>query len=193
MTVSSVATGYDGISLLAGNAAYDPAATFLIQRVAGTGSSGTITFSSIPQTYKHLQIRINARSTETGTPSISAFSRANGDTGSNYTRHAIEGDGGSVGLTGLANQTSLMLLRVSAADATANVMGTGIIDILDYSSTSKFKTFRSIAGTDNNGGGIIKLHSGLWRSTSAIDTLTIFLSSNNFTSTSTFALYGMVG
>jgi hypothetical protein len=164
-----------------------------IASASGTGSSGTITFSSIPATYTHLQIRVNARSTETGTPSISAFSRANGDTGSNYTRHAIEGDGTSVGLTGLANQTSLMLLRVSADGATGNVMGTGIIDILDYSSTSKFKTFRSIAGTDNNGDGIIKLHSGLWRDTSAINTLTIFLSSNNWTTSSTFALYGIKG
>jgi len=164
-----------------------------IASATGTGSSGTITFSSIPATYAHLQIRINARSTETGVLSISAFSRANGDTASNYTRHAIEGDGGSVGVTGLANQTSLMLLRVSGDDATANVMGTGVIDILDYSSTSKFKTFRSIAGTDNNGSGIIKLHSGLWRDTSAINTLTIFLSSNNWTTSSTFALYGIKG
>ena len=55
---SGIKTGvlkYD--SMLAGNAAYDPAATWLIQRVNGTGSSTAITFSSIPQTYQHLQIR----------------------------------------------------------------------------------------------------------------------------------------
>ncbi len=109
MTVSSIATGYDGISLLAGNAAYDPAGTFLIQRVAGTGSAGTISFTSIPQTYKHLQIRSIARDTYNDGSSIllDLQMQFNGDTGSNYTKHILTGTGSSATASGSASRTSM--------------------------------------------------------------------------------------
>jgi hypothetical protein len=193
MTVSSVATGYDGISLLAGNAAYDPAGFFLIQRVAGTGSSGTITFSSIPSNYKHLQIRLLARSTQTGVSNISALIQCNGDTGSNYARHTLSGDGASATASGTSSTSLMTLFRITAASAAANIMGVGIVDIQDYESTTKYKTLRSISGQDENGVGSIRLQSGLWQSTSAISSLSIYLSSDSFTTTTSVALYGMVG
>jgi len=197
MTVSSVATGYDGISLLAGNAAYDPAGTFLIQRVAGTGSAGTITFSSIPQNYKHLQIRCISRNSATGTGSGDVLLRLNSDTGSNYAYHHLRGNGSVAGAGGSATQTSIRFDNFSTNNGeTANIMTAAIIDIHDYASTTKNKTVRAFQGNDNNGNStaIIRLNSGLWMSTSAINTITLTLNlANNFTTASTFALYGMVG
>jgi hypothetical protein len=191
---SSVLQGFPkSRSLLAGNAAYDPAATFLIQRVAGTGSSGTITFSSIPSTYKHLQIRLLARSTQTGVSNISALIQCNSDTGSNYARHTLQGDGASALASGTSSTSLMTLFRITAASAAANIMGVGIVDIHDYQSTTKYKTLRSFAGQDENGVGSIRLQSGLWQSTSAISSLSIYLSSDSFTTTTSVALYGMLG
>ena len=57
MSISSVKTGAIGVSLLAGNAYYVPPAFQPIATVAvGSGGTSTITFSSIPNTYAHLQI-----------------------------------------------------------------------------------------------------------------------------------------
>ncbi len=201
MTVSSVATGYDGISLLAGNAAYDPAGTFLIQRVAGTGSSGTITFTSIPQTYKHLQIRGICRDTNTaaGAVIMPTYMRFNSDSGNNYADHTLYGFGSGTG-TGLkdTSATYVTLYNTSAnGGITANVMGASIVDILDYTSTSKNKTVSWFSGMDFNTASNearVNLGSGLWmNSSNGITSITLTAAANNFTSTTSFALYGMVG
>lgn len=188
ITKSSVLQGFPkSRSLLAGNTAYDPAATFLIQRVAGTGSSGTITFSSIPQTYKHLQIRFNVLNSST-----SGFLRyqLNGDTGSNYAIHRLDADGSAVAAAGT---TSVAYGQLSLGTPDANNPYVGILDIHDYASTTKYKTSRAFWGRDTNGAGNLALHSSLWLNTNAVNSITIFWSSNSFTTSSTIALYGMVG
>jgi hypothetical protein len=164
-----------------------------IASATGTGSSGTITFSSIPATYKHLQIRLLARSTQTGVSNISALIQCNGDTGSNYARHTLSGDGASATASGTSSTSLMTLFRITAASAAANIMGVGIVDIQDYESTTKYKTLRSISGQDENGVGSIRLQSGLWQSTSAINSLSIYLASDSFTTSTVVALYGIKG
>lgn len=164
-----------------------------IASATGTGASGVITFSSIPQTYAHLQIRINGRSDVTST-SESVLARANGDTGSNYVRHNLQGDGttATAGAAAPAG-TNMIVFRITGATTTANAMGTGILDIHDYTSTTKYKTFRSMAGWDGNGTGLIVLNSGLWLSTSAITSISILTTASNFTTATTVSLYGIKG
>jgi hypothetical protein len=194
MTVSSVATGYDGISLLAGNTAYDPSATFLIQRVAGTGASATITFSSIPSTYKHLQIRVLGRTSYAGT-SDDFNIRLNGSAGTNYAEHGLSGNGGATGAFGNASQPwggSTYYAWLPGSTAAANLMGVSIIDIIDYQSTTKYKTIRGLAGTDANGSGQINLISSLWMSTSAVNSVS-FHAAGSFTTATSIALYGIKG
>ena len=73
----------------------------------------------------------------------------------------------------------------------ANSYGVNIIDILDYTNTNKYKTTRMISGYDVNGAtGFIQQSSGLWMNTSAINRIDL-VSSGNFTTASTFALYGV--
>jgi hypothetical protein len=196
MTVSSVATGYDGISLLAGNAAYDPAGFFLIQRVAGTGSSENITFTSIPSNYKHLQIRGILRGTSSAGISNAAI-RLNSDTTEvNYASHHLGGDGGSVFVYGSASGPVYLPNCFPYSDQAANVMGVVLIDIHDYASTTKYKTIRNYCGIATNSGvsvGAVNLGSGLWENTNAVSSLTISGLGVNFTTSTTFALYGMVG
>ena len=164
-----------------------------IATTLGTGSSATISFSSIPATYKHLQIRFIARVTNADTAN-NQFLQFNSDTGANYSWHLIEGDGAAATSNGLANYNYTFAGRVSAATAAAGIMGVGIIDILDYANTNKYKTIKTLSGQDRNGGGVARFDSGNWRNTAAITSIQLINSSTtNYTTDSQFALYGIKG
>lgn len=169
-----------------------------IATVNGTGSSSTIVFSSIPSTYKHLQLRGISRSTTATTTLFDMEIRLNSDSGSNYSRHMLYGTAAAaVAATGAASQNTIEVSRQSVPgnSVTSGIMGVTIIDIHDYASTTKYKTVRSIGGSDTNSSGSVSLASGVWMSTSAINSITIYGtgSAANFTSTTTFALYGIKG
>jgi hypothetical protein len=117
--------------------------------------------------------------------------RLNSDTGANYSRHSLYADGGgSAAAYGLASVNQLVLGGLATGmDATYPYVC--VIDILDYASTSKYKTMRSFSGTDRNGSGEIGLHSGVWmNSASAVSSVSI-ISSGTYNTNSIFALYGI--
>lgn len=156
-----------------------------IASATGTGSSGTITFSSIPSTYQHLQIRMIVDATSGG-QSI----RFNSDTGNNYARHNLGGNGASVFASGTASTNQIFV-----GDDSGTQRAVIIIDIHDYASTTKNKTVRSIFGIDRNGSGSLYLYSGVWMSTSAITSISLGqgLFSGTFGTGTTAALYGIKG
>jgi hypothetical protein len=165
-----------------------------IASASGTGSSDTITFSSIPSTYKHLQIRAMGRSTGTDANPAINF---NGDSGSNYAYHYLFGTGASVIASGSASVTRIgdVLWATNSSNA-ANTMGLTLIDIHNYSSTTQNKTVRIFSGRDLNGsGGNAVLMSGLWMNTNAITSVSIKLTelTNFWTTSSVFSLYGIKG
>ena len=154
----------------------------------GSGGASSISFNSIPSTYKHLQIRGIAK----WGSAYTAYSRIqfNGDTGANYVQHRMEGYGsGAVTAAGYTGETSGIIGVNSDTQ-----WGLSITDVLDYSSTNKYKTVKTIGGYDNNGSGGLALSSTLWSSTSAVTSI-ILLPSNGvtFIENSTFALYGIKG
>ena len=179
---------------LVGNSAYIPSSFESIATATGTGSSGTITFSSIPSTYKHLQIRANLRCSAAAV-NTNMYMQLNSDTGSNYAYHRLTGDGAAVTAAGSATQTSIFVGGVPSATTTANVMATVIIDIHDYASTTKYKTSRAIFGRNSNNAYTenIILESGLWQSTSAVNSISFVLDNPSFTTATTIALYGIKG
>ena len=150
----------------------------------GSGGASSISFTSIPSTYKHLQIRGIA------TPSVAANLRGtfNNDTANNYAYHYLSGDGS----TAAAGNGSTALYAGYLASAT--YPSAFVIDVLDYANTSKNKTLRSLFGVDVNGaGGYVLLTSSLWTSTSAINQFTLYPQSGSFAQYSSFALYGIKG
>jgi hypothetical protein len=162
----------------------------------GSGGS-TITFSSIPSTYTHLQLRCFGRSTFAATAS-NVQMQLNSDTSSaNYAFHSLNGNGTAAGAEGYSSGTLgsiTPITRVAGANATSGIFGTSIVDILDYTNTNKYKTVRVLTGADLNGSGLVYLVSGLWLNTSAISTITLTLQdSSNFASGSVFELYGIRG
>jgi hypothetical protein len=123
------------------------------------------------------------------------FLRLNGDTGSNYTRHRLLGYNGVVYASGETAQTSI---RMCVDDVNYASMGTtnptvAITNIIDYASTTKNKTVRTLGGIDSNNAGNseIDLTSGLWLNTSAINSVSIIISAGNFTTNTVFSLYGI--
>lgn len=195
---SGIKTGvlkYD--SMLAGNAAYDPAATWLISRQTLSSNTTSITFSSIPSTYQHLQLRILSRSTRTAMANLNI--QINSNTGLVYTRHELSGDGATATASAstAGGVTTASIARSTGTDSAANIFGVSIIDIHDYASTTKNKTIRSFFGIDNNSAtpaGVVGLRSVLYIGTDAVTSLTLTsASSTNFVTGSTFALYGYKG
>ena len=157
----------------------------------GTGSA-TITFSSIPSTYKHLQIRAQAPVGNYITGKL----QFNSDTGSNYSRHTLLGNGGgSVQATSSGASQTYISLGADNGYGRSSYAYTMVIDILDYSNTNKYKTMRMLAGFDTSAtdGGEVCLESGLWMSTSAINTITFGTTSGSYSTAAKFALYGIKG
>jgi hypothetical protein len=173
-----------------------PATAFeSIASVTGDGSATTLTFSSIPATFKHLQIRgISRRASGTGIADISI--RLNSDTGSNYAYHLLQGNGSAVAASGSASQTSILWSHIlPGTNQAASSYGAGIADIHDYASATKNKTLRLISGFESNAastGDRIYLSSGLWMDTSAITSISL-ISADAFDTSSNFALYGIKG
>lgn len=162
-----------------------------IATATGTGSSATITFSSIPSGFKHLQIR-SLNSVDNNAAVLNNMQiRFNSDSGNNYAWHHLYGYNGTPNTYSLAT-TSSALTFTSINTYSYYYNSVHIIDILDFNNTSKNKTVRVFYGADYNGlyPGWVGHSSGLWMNTNAITSISL-VGNFNWTTQSTFALYGI--
>lgn len=170
-----------------------PAAFESIQTILVTSNTASITFTSIPSTYKHLQVRMVARSNQFSVPGLRI--RFNSDAASNYSFHSLAGNGSTTFSGANANATSISIVGVGAGDQGANQVGSNVIDILDYASTTKYKTMRAIGGnmfkgaTANN----IGLYGAHWRNSGTAINSIYMETDTLFVANSYFALYGIKG
>lgn len=157
-----------------------PSNFFLISQQTPSSAS-SITFSSIPSTYKSLQIRYSL------VLSGGAVFRTmlNGDNGSNYSNHWLWGTGSSISASGQVSGQNISNVGV----AVSTYPNVGIWDVIDYANTSKNKTVKWLAGGNNNNASAgLEMDSGAWLSTAAVNSITFF-SSGTFTGT--ISLYGV--
>ncbi len=191
MAIKSVKNKTRSGSLLVGNAFFQPTSFESIQTVTGTGAS--LSFTSIPSTYKHLQIRGITRD---GADSA-VVAQFNSDTStSNYAHHRLTGNGVAATAEGYPSGTfAFGFAMISATNGVAtDTYATVIADITDYASTTKTKTVRSFYGQDRNGAnGIVGLSSSLWLNTAAITSILLRPYSGTFAAGTTFSLYGIQG
>jgi hypothetical protein len=181
-----------GIIASSGGAAAVSGSYESIATVTASGGESSLSFTSIPSTYQHLQIRGIAR-TSTNNYYTAFFMQFNSDTASNYNWHYVAGYNSITEAYGQSDN-KMQLVGASGNPSTSNGFGATVIDILDYANTSKYKTTRGLTGYDNNASaqGYVELASGLWRSTSAVSS--ILLKPNvTFAAGTTFALYGIKG
>jgi hypothetical protein len=168
-------------SLVAGD--YESIATVTV----GSGGSSTITFDNIAADWTHLQLRCFHLN---GTANQGANLRINNDTGSNYARHYLGGDGSGAGSGGAGSLSNISMYFFVGNSNASNPL-VEIIDVLDYTNTNKTKTIRALVGVDNNGSGEVSLVSGFRNNTAAVTRLDIVTTSGNFNEHSTFSLYGI--
>jgi hypothetical protein len=176
--------------------------------VVGAAGQASVTFSSIPQTYTHIFLRILAQSNR-GTFGMDQLRVQVGssntiDSGStSYSWHYIRGESSSVSVlaypTSSGDNTSWQI-NGAIGTTTSGHFGVVLIDILEYTKTNKYKTLKSISGTEYNGalGGAnarTAIGSSAWLGTNGLNAInTIRLLPENgslFTQNSSFALYGV--
>jgi len=159
----------------------------LISTSVVSGSSvASVTFSGLGTSaaaYKHLQLRVAATPVATG---VTMWVQFNGDAASNYNHHFLVGQGGTAysGNGATANGT----LIGGIAGWTNSYAMASIMDILDFSNTSKNKTTRALSGQAS---GEVELCSGLWRSTAAVTSATVYFGGTNIAVGSRLSLYGL--
>jgi hypothetical protein len=167
-----------------------PANYELIETQVLGSNVASVTFSSIPASYKHLQLRYTA---QTNSNQSVLRGRFNSDTtSSNYSRHYLYGSGSGVGSAASANNG---WLDFGPLEVGTNLFTAGVVDVLDYANTNKNKTIRALAGRRGSSNPFIQLSSGGWFSTSAVTSLTVseaFFGQNLLTG-SRFSLYGIKG
>jgi hypothetical protein len=157
----------------------------------GSGGQANIEFTSIPSTYTHLQFRGILKRTS-GSFDVDTF-QFNGDTASNYSYHNLYADGTSVGVSGSGTVPFCYgIVTPGSTQGTSN-FGVFILDILDYANTNKYKTARSLSGTDSNGSGYSWFSSSSWQSTSVISSIKFTPASGSYAQYTSIALYGVKG
>lgn len=142
-------------------------------------AQATVSFNSISGSYTDL-ILVVSGATSSGTQGITI--QVNSDTGTNYSRTILQGDGSAAGSSRESNATTTALGVLDTG------LGNSIFHFMNYANTTTYKT---ILARGNAAGSQTRAAVGLWRSTSAITSITLGLQANNFISGTIFALYGV--
>jgi hypothetical protein len=143
-------------------------------------SAATVTFGSIPATYRDLIVVINFGTTASvGDVGI----RFNGDTGTNYTYVEAFGSGSSTGSSAGSRSYNVIGYLTSVTRIAT------IAQIMDYSATDKHKTTLT---RENDAAGTLRMLATRWANTAAVTSLSIITQTNTFATGSTFSLYGVI-
>jgi hypothetical protein len=185
----NIISGTLSVGVVPSTTSYESIATVTV----GSGGSSTVSFTSIPATFTHLQVRLIARG-GSGSSGSSYMNLTFNSVGSSvYSAHQLYGDGSSAAANAFSSQSIIYVNRIAGAGTNSSTFGSVVMDILDYASTSKYKTIRALGGYDDNGTGRISLTSGLYQQTTAISSLTLTPEAGSFPQYSSFALYGIKG
>lgn len=163
----------------------------LLETTTTSGSPSFITFSGLGSYsgYKHLQLRITARSDFGGGLNQLAF-RINDVATSSYAQHSLEGDGTSVTSDAFASRANMSAPdSIAGSGASANIFGAAVVDILDFSSTNKNTTIRGLVGTAATDSKIM-LFSGMYNSTDAVTSIRCTVT-DTWADNSRLSLYGV--
>ena len=165
----------------------------LLETTILSSDTSSVSFTSLNSTYgstyKHLQVRMTTRAAR------SDFQNAfivyiNGETGGVYSNHGLTGTGSSVST--LATTSSVLRVGSTAeSTAAANNFSATVLDLLDPFDTSKNTTTISVSGFENPSESQIRLFSGGYFQTSAVDSLEFTDPGVNFVTGSRFSLYGL--
>jgi hypothetical protein len=155
-----------------------------IVSVSLTASQASVNLGSIPSTYTDLVLVVTGKTTTAD----SLICRINKDTGSNYSRTTLGADGTSSQSTRATNDSRAVVGTYGYLGTTVGYINTLFIN--NYSSTTSYKQILNKTGNGANG---VSAVANLWRSTSAVSTITLYTDSGySFDVGTTFNLYGIL-
>lgn len=164
-------------------ATYEPIASTTLGSAAGT-----ITFSNLPGTYTDI---VGVVSYATSIADYSPGLRFNGDDAGNYSATRIIGNGSTASSSRQSNTTFIYTTQYGVTKSTSSPIALAIFQVMNYANASVFKTVLSLGSGEGTGNGTDRTV-GLWRSTSAITSITLFgAPSGNFVAGTTASLYGI--
>jgi hypothetical protein len=186
------------LGILALSGVFSSGAYDLLETTTLTTSASSVTFSGLGaySDYKHLQLRIVARSNYNGTQRPMDIYFNSDNSGTNYSSHFMSTYSGAVNSEARTSQSNITeTVSFPASSAASGVFGAAIIDILDFASINKNTTTRSLngyQGGSTNGAGIA-FSSGLWNSTAAVTSITMqgYAAQTGFAAGSRFSLMGV--
>jgi hypothetical protein len=153
---------------------YEPIATQTLGSAAAN-----ITFTSIPATYTDLNLVITAGGGQV------YYLRLNSDSGSNYSRTILWGEGTTASSSRSTSQTEIRMNGVSPS-----TVGFYTADVFSYAGSTN-KTILFTSSEDNNGSGYVYRNVGLWRNTAAVTSILFYPSAGNLAIGTTATLYGI--
>lgn len=161
---------------MAAGSTYNPIATNTLG-----SNAASYTFTSIPGTYTDLVIVVDSIDTSGGVAALQV--RFNGDTGTNYSRTALSGDG-----TTASSDSNVSSAIMAGGLTSGSVRNNNLISIMNYASTSIYKTALFRGNVSN---ALVRASAGLWRSTAAITSIELISGNGSFSTGSIFTLYGI--
>jgi len=157
------------------------------------GTTASVTFSSIPATYRALQLHVVCRS-DTAALATNLLMRFNGDTAANYDHQDVGGQAAAPAASELLAQTSIQIKEMTGASVAANHPAAFTINIAWYAGATFLKLVNAQSTWSNgtaSGSLVTRNISGRWRSTAAINSITLLPAAGSFIAGSSFALYGL--
>jgi hypothetical protein len=156
-----------------------------IASVTAAGGETSLVLSSIPSTYVSLQMRYIGMDNSGGTSAGALKIRFNSDSGSNYSETILLGSGANAIAARGSNITAIVHNYTNTSIASA------ITNIMNYSNSNIYKSTLTRWNSTISADPYVAEYVGLWRNTTAITSLTVFVGSGNFVAGSIFTLYGI--
>jgi hypothetical protein len=169
-------------------------ARVLITEIVTSGSATDVTFSSIPSTYRDIEIRVRGRGTTAATL-IGVFMQFNGDTAANYDWEGTQSNNTTTASFNGNATTGVQLGNLAAASATASTADFLVATVADYRGTTFRKAGHSrgtIRTTTTASGAFNESFAFWWRSTSAITSVKVYPTAGGFVDGSVVSLYGLM-
>lgn len=155
----------------------------------GSGGTTSFSFTSIPQSYTDLVIKLSLRGNDSQiycNPRITF----NSDTANNYLRKGMQANGSSVS-SNSGTEGAIYYIGGNGATSTANTFGNTELYISNYTSSNQKTIFTDGVLENNATTAYMDFVVYTWANTAAITSITVSNGTNSFVQYSTATLYGI--
>lgn len=157
----------------------------------GAGGASNIEFTSIPNTFTDIAIKLSARWDQSGGIDY-VYLQFNNDTStSNYKSLFVRGNGSTTASSSATSEGKIRAAVLTSTSETASTFSNCEIYVPNYGSSNQKSTSSDWVGENNATATFMGLTAGLWTGTSAITSIKLTPPSNNFVQYSTATLYGI--